>query len=230
MSPDFAHVLSKAASVVFAAGGIIIVTRQVRKPAWFIGRFVVRTMNRSHAGLRSWGLGKVTVPSGATVLDVGCGGGATIAVLAESNPGSKVHGVDFSDASVAVARKTNARLIREGRVNVREAGVSALPYDSNNFDLVTAFETHFYWPNLPSDVKEIQRVLKPGGQVAIVAEVYRGRSMAWLYGPAMGLLRAKYLTVDEHRALLANAGFVDVSVITEKARGWICALGRKAPA
>jgi SAM-dependent methyltransferase len=227
MTPEYAHILSKAASVIFAVGGIVIVTRQVRKPAWFIGRLLVRGMNVSHAGLRSWGLGRVSIAGNATILDVGCGGGGTIAALAAAGAGRKVYGVDFSAASVAVARETNARLIEAGRVGVQEGNVSALPFEPNTFDLVTAFETHFYWPDLPANVKEIQRVLKPGGQVAIVAEVYRGRRMDWLYRPAMGLLRTTYLTLDEHRELLVNAGYVDVDVIAERSKGWMCAIGRK---
>lgn len=227
MTPERARQVSNAVSIVFALGGVLVATRQVRKPAWFLGRGVVRIMNRSHAGLRSWALGKIAIGPNATILDVGCGGGATIAELARLGAGSKVYGVDFSDASVTVARQTNAQLIQEGRVGVQQGNVSALPFDIGAFDIVTAFETHFYWPDLPANVKEIQRVLKPGGRVLIAAEVYRGRSMDWLYRPAMGMLRTHYLTVDEHRALLVDAGYVDVDVIEERAKGWICALGRK---
>ena len=43
------------------------------------------------------------------------------------------------------------------------------------FDLVTAVETHFFWPDLPNDVREVLRVLKPGGTFLLIAEVYRGR-------------------------------------------------------
>jgi SAM-dependent methyltransferase len=227
MASGYAHLLSNAASIIFAVGGVVVITRQVRKPAWFVGRLVVRGMNLSHAELRSWGLGLVSIGENATILDVGCGGGGTIAALAAAGAGRKVYGVDFSDASVAVARATNARLIEEGRVGVQAGNVSALPFEPNTFDVVTAFETHFYWPDLPASVKEIQRVLKPGGQVAIVAEVYRGRTMDWLYRPAMALLNTTYLTLDEHKELLVNAGYVDVDVIDERSKGWMCAIGRK---
>jgi SAM-dependent methyltransferase len=227
MASGYAHMLSNAASIIVAVGGAIVITRQVRKPAWFIGRLVVRGMNFSHAELRSWGLNLASIAGNATILDVGCGGGGTIAALAAAGAGRKVYGVDFSDASVAVARATNARLIEEGRVSVQQGNVSALPFEPDTFDVVTAFETHFYWPDLPANVKEIQRVLKPGGQVAIVAEVYRGRTMDWLYRPAMALLKTTYLTLEEHKGLLVNAGYVDVDVIAERSKGWMCAIGRK---
>ena len=63
--------------------------------------------------------------------------------------------------------------------------------------------------------------------MAIVAEVYRGRTMDWLYRPAMALLNTTYLTLDEHKELLVNAGYVDVDVIDERSKGWMCAIGRK---
>ena len=82
---------------------------------------------------------------------------------------------------------------------------------------------------LPRDVREVFRVLEPSGTFAIIAEAYRGRRNDWLFRPTMTLiLRAAYLTPDEHRRLLLDAGFVDVQVFEEKAKGWICACGRRA--
>jgi hypothetical protein len=78
-----------------------------------------------------------------------------------------------------------------------------------------------------SSLREIIRVLKPGGQVLIVAETYKGRRFDSLYRPAMMLLRATYLTPDEHRGLLTSAGFSPVEIFEEPNKGWLCAVGRK---
>jgi ubiquinone/menaquinone biosynthesis C-methylase UbiE len=163
-----------------------------------------------------------------SVLDVGCGGGRTIEKLVAASPDGRVFGVDYSPASVAVARERNRSSIERGRVEIREASVSSLPFPDEMFDLVTAIETHYYWPDLPADVREVMRALKPGGTFVIIAETYRGRRNDWLYRPVMqGVLRANYLTPEEHRRLLSNAGYRDVQVFEEKARGWICAVGSK---
>ena len=107
--------------------------------------------------------------------------------------------------------------------------MSQLPFADATFDLVTAVETHYYWPDLPHDVREVMRVLKPGAQFAIIAETYRGRSNDWIYRPTMTfVLKAAYLTPEQHRQLLVDAGFADVQVFEEKARGWICAIGRRS--
>ena len=94
---------------------------------------------------------------------------------------------------------------------------------------MTAVETHYYWPDLPRDVREVMRVLKRGGRFLIIAETYRGRRHDWLYRPTMTLvLRAAYLTPAQHRQLLVDAGYAGVQVFEEKSQGWICAIGTRA--
>jgi ubiquinone/menaquinone biosynthesis C-methylase UbiE len=97
------------------------------------------------------------------------------------------------------------------------------------FDLVTAVETHFWWPNLPTDMREICRVLKPGGRLVVIAEVYKGANttvakLAEKYASKTGMT---LLDIDEHRALFANAGYSGVQIIEERDKGWMCGIGRK---
>jgi SAM-dependent methyltransferase len=185
-------------------------------------------MNRSHAGVTAWGLAHVPIEPHFTILDVGCGGGRTIQRLADQASDGKVFGIDYSPASVAASRRTNASAIAAGRADVREGSVSALPFPDGMFDVVTAVETHYYWPHLEADAREVLRVLKPGGRFAIVAESYKGRRFDVVYRLPMTLLHATYLTVDEHKALLNAAGYSEVTVFEEREKGWICAVGRKA--
>ena len=44
-------------------------------------------------------------------------------------------------------------------------------------DVVTAVKTHYYWPDLHADLREILRVLKPGGALVVIAEAYRGQRL-----------------------------------------------------
>jgi len=205
---------------------MMYVARQCRRPSSGVGRLLARRMNAAHDNLTRWGLSHVDVQAGFTILDVGCGGGRTIETLASTATAGQVFGIDYSPASVAVARERNHASIEAGRVHIREGSVSSLPFPEHTFDLVTAVETHYYWPDLGADVREVMRVLKPGGTFTIIAETYRGRRNDWLYRPVMRLvLRATYLTVEQHRRLLADAGYHDVEVFEERARGWICATG-----
>ena len=202
---------------------------QCSKPTGWFGRFTLWRMNSSHSKLTDWGLEHIPIENHHTILDVGCGGGRTVSKLAAIATQGKVYGVDYSEASVAVSKKTNARWTDLGRVEIRQGSVSQLPFPDGMFDLVTAVETHFWWPNLPADMREIFRVLKPGGTFLIIAEVYKGANttasrLAEKYASRTGMT---LLSVDEHRQLFEDADFSDVQVIEKRDKGWICAVGKK---
>src|SRR5256885_7684678 len=136
------------------------VIAQCRKPSGLFGRFVLWDMNRHHSKLTDWGLSHVAIKPNAKVLDVGCGGGRTINKLAAIASAGKVYGIDYSEQSIAVARRANTRWIDIGRVEIKQGSVSQLPFANDTFDLVTAIETHLFWPDLSNDFRGIFRVLK----------------------------------------------------------------------
>jgi ubiquinone/menaquinone biosynthesis C-methylase UbiE len=186
-------------------------------------------MNASHSKLTDWGLGHVPVKKHDTILDVGCGGGETVRKLAAIAADGKVYGVDHSEESVAASKRKNAYGIDNGRVEIRHGSVSRLPFSEGMFDLVTAVETHFWWPDLQNDMQEIFRVLKPDGQLIIIAEVYKGAHamasrLAEKYAGRTGMT---LLSAEEHRQLFTSAGYLDVQLTVDDHKGWICAIGRK---
>jgi len=203
---------------------------QVRKPSRWIGRGFVWVMNLSHSGLTDWGLQHVPIEKRLTILDVGCGGGRTIQKLAAMSADGTIYGVDYAAGSVAASRARNAELIKNGRVQIHRASVSQLPFPDNQFDLVTAVETQYYWPDLPNDMREILRVLKPGGTLIVIAEHFKGGKFDLVQLPVMKLLRSSHLSLDDHRTLFANAGYVQVQTFDEKSKGWFCGVGQKPPA
>ena len=105
--------------------------------------------------------------------------------------------------------------------------MSQLPFPDNTFDLVTAVETQYYRPDLGNDMKEVRRVLKPGGTLVISAESYQGGRFDNVKGMAMKLLRTTRLSVNDHRELFATAGYTDIQTFEEKNKGWFCGMGQK---
>jgi ubiquinone/menaquinone biosynthesis C-methylase UbiE len=202
---------------------------QCKKPRGLFGRLTLSRMNKSHSKLTDWGLTHITVESRFTVLDVGCGGGRTVSKLAAKAAQGKVHGIDYSEESVAASRRYNAQATRAGRVEIHLAEVGKLPFPDNTFDLVTGVETHFWWPDIAAGLREIRRVLKPGGTLILIAEVYKGADAlaSRLCEKSEPITGMKMLTIDEHRDLLASAGFADVRIDALAAKGWITAQGRK---
>lgn len=213
---------------IFGIPLTIYVMNQVRKPTKWVGRIFVGIMNLSHAGVTDWGLEHVQVGEDFTILDIGCGGGRTIEKLAALASKGKVCGVDYANGSVAASRARNANLIDAGRVEIKQASVSQIPYPDNTFDLVTAVETQYYWPDMVNDMQEILRVLKPGGRLLIIAESYGGGKFDWLQGPAMKLLRSKNPGVNEQREYFTQAGYSETQIDEELSQGWLSAVGKKS--
>lgn len=190
-------------------------------PEGFWGRMILRGMNRFHASLAAWAMHLVEWQPQWTVLDIGCGGGANIARLLDLCPEGTVHGIDISEESVAFARKRNKRWL-EKRCFIGQGDVLQLPYKEAQFDAVTAFETIYFWQNLPVAFAEVKRVLRPGGMFLICCEASNPGNDIWTS-------RIAHMTVyspEELKRLLADAGFTGISLY-RKEKEIICILAHK---
>ena len=179
-------------------------------PKGFLGRCMLRFMNFGHAPLTNWGLDHVEFSDGMVMLDIGCGGGATLKRLLKRSPEGMVYGIDISEESVVKAKNVNKQLLNK-QVFVRQGSADSLPWKDQKFDVVTAVETVYFWPNLPQCFQEVKRVLKPGGQFAIMLEVIEGDSIWTNVVEGMTVYSPEML-----KDMLEQAGFGDVKVFRKK--------------
>lgn len=133
----------------------------MRKPQGKLGNIQLKSMNKEHTPVSLWGLKHLDIKSDDIILDVGCGGGINIKRMAQD--AKKVYGIDYSIESVKLSRKVNEKLIDDGKVEIMKGNVKDLPFEDNTFDIVTAFETVYFWPDIEKCFGEVKRVLKPGG-------------------------------------------------------------------
>jgi len=202
---------------------------QSGKPRGWFGRILVRSMNLGHSNLTLWGLSKVVIPEHANVLDIGCGGGRTLETLASLVKLGKAVGIDYSEDSVAVARKRNQKLIVSGRVEVLHGSVSSMPFSDATFDSVTAVESYYFWPDMASDLAEIRRVMKPNGQLVIISGMYLGSKFDKRNMKLIRVGGMRCFSVQEFEDSLHEAGFPDVTVTVEPRKGWICVVSVLGP-
>lgn len=175
-----------------------------------MGRMMLRFMNFGHAPLTNWGLSLLSFHDQMTMLDIGCGGGATLQRLLKHSKDAKVYGIDISEESVAKAKKINADVL-EKQVFVCQGSAEKLPYDNGMFDVVTAVETVYFWPNLPQCLQEVHRVLKPGGCFAIMIEVVEENSI-WT-NVVEGMTA---YSPEELQKMLDEAGFIQTELHRKK--------------
>ena len=133
----------------------------MRKPKGKLGQIQLKSMNKEHTPIALWGLKHLNITDKDIILDVGCGGGININRMAKN--ARKVYGVDYSDESVRVSKEVNKNYINHGKVEIVKGDVQTLPFEDETFDIVTAFETVYFWPNLEKCFGEVKRVLKQDG-------------------------------------------------------------------
>ncbi len=173
------------------------------------GKTMLQRMNHGHAYLRDWAFPMLAWRPGMRILDVGCGGGAAIREMLKLSENSHIDGVDYSETSVKTASETNADELGK-RVTVTRGNICDLPFADNTYDLVTAVETTYFWPDMDKAFHEIFRVLKNGGVVAIINEGSDPDLHTDWPNPdgSMTIYRPEELTT-----FMKNAGFQDVSVV-----------------
>ena len=194
-----------------------------RKPTGCGGRVMVAMMNLCHRPLARWGLSHLRIAPDAAVLDCGCGGGANIRKLLKKCPGGVVKGIDYSPVSVEKAREVNRQAIGEGRCAVMQGSVADMLFADDWFDMVTAFETVYFWPNLPRCFREVFRVLKPGGTFLICNECSDPvKDSKW---PEIINGMTVYRDTQLKDAL-EQAGFREVQTRRNR-MGWLCVTARK---
>lgn len=201
---------------------------QCRKPSGRFGKFVGRSMNFGHTKVRQWGLSHISIQPNSCVLDIGCGGGKTIKEIASSVSKGKVYGIDYSEDMVQLSKKVNDNYIKQGIVEITHGTVSSLPFSDNMFDLATAFETYYFWPDLINDLIEIKRVLKRGAFLLLVNEVYKDDQFEKRNNKWVNLLDMKIHTPDEYKDFLSEAGYQIEKIDSLPEKNWITAVAKKA--
>ena len=131
-----------------------------RNPKGFWGYRVIKAMNgKQHAALPEWVFADLEIKKDAQVLDVGCGGGANVARMLEMCPEGIVTGMDYSTLSLEEANDYNYRAVVDKKCYIVGGNAVQMPRAKELYDLVTAFETVYYWSSLELGLKEIFRAL-----------------------------------------------------------------------
>jgi ubiquinone/menaquinone biosynthesis C-methylase UbiE len=201
--------------------------RQFRKPTGWLGGLASLGMNMGHEKVWRWGLEHIGIQSDATILDVGCGGGGAVKILAQLASRGKVYGVDYSEDALRTARRVNRALIKQGRVVIKHGSVSDLPFPDDTFDLATAFETTMFWPTLLDDLREVQRVLRPGGTLLVANEAYTDARFEERNAKWARLADFQLQTPEETRQCLVEAGYAEVEINTAPDKNWIAVVAQK---
>ena len=173
-----------------------------RRPEGDAGRAMLARMNESHARLVDWGLAHLDLRPNDTVLDIGCGGGNTLARMAECVTEGHLTGIDYAETSV-----------------------EALPFADAHFDAVVTVESFYFWPSPEESLKEVARVVKKGGTFLLLAEIYGRDDLPEGIRAKVAGYDLTNPTPEEFERLFRAAGFSEVTLHFKDGEYWIAVRG-----
>jgi ubiquinone/menaquinone biosynthesis C-methylase UbiE len=144
------------------------IAEHARNARGLLGRLIAFIMAREtwHQNLRA--IDALSIGQGDHVLDIGCGHGRSLTELAARAPRGHIVGVDPSELMIEIAAKRNQQLIGSGRVDVVLSTVESLPFPDDAFDKVLCVHVLYFWKDIETSLREIARVLKPGGRLGLL--------------------------------------------------------------
>lgn len=139
---------------------------QCMKPHGEEGIQTIQNMNENHQSISEFAFSCINVNDDDRILDIGCGGGVNIEKFLKITS-NNVDGLDYSEVSVAESIKRNQKAVDDERCEIIQADVSDMPLEDESYDLVSAFETVYFWPDIGETFKEVSRIIKPNGRFMI---------------------------------------------------------------
>ncbi|MDP4549516.1 class I SAM-dependent methyltransferase [Alkalihalobacillus macyae] len=144
-----------------------IIDEQYGNPKGWLGWFIGEKMVRQHRIETLWTIKQLNLRNDENVLELGCGGGYAMKLLLNHPNVRGVVGLDISKTLIQSAKIRNKKEIKKERAQLVHGNVQNLPFEDNKFSTVFSIHSIYFWEDLSLVVKEIHRVLKPGGSVAI---------------------------------------------------------------
>ena len=186
---------------------------QCMKPHGEEGIQTIRNMNENHKNISEFAFECIDINEDDRILDIGCGGGVNIEKFLKLTT-ANVDGLDYSEVSVKASIKQNQQAADNGRCNIIQADVSDMPIDNGTYDLVSAFETIYFWPDIGETFKEVSRIIKPDGRFMIAqgTDGTHPDDEKWLTTvEGMSVYNASQL-----KEYLLNAGFKSVKIFKKE--------------
>jgi len=177
------------------------IAKQLGNPKGIGGKIIFSVMNRQNRPLYEDVLRLLASADSDSVLDIGCGNGNVLNMLA-NRANCTLTGIDFSKSAIKTALSRNRRFVKNGRMNLACQDMNLLPFPDCSFDMAYSINTVYFWENLDDVLVEIWRILKPNG--IFINALYTNETLGSFPHTKFGYKR---FTPNELTIAGQNAGF-----------------------
>ena len=182
--------------------------RQLRDPNGTFGGIVLSALNIFNDRLIRATVKALDLNQGEALLDIGFGGGKVFGLAARRIGRGKMAGVEPSATAISKVERRYHALIAAGQLTLKPGTAEALPFEDSRFDKACTLNTFYFWPDPIAGLKEIKRVLKPGGR--LVLSVYSEDALR-----SQSITQHGYTirSQAETQSLLEEAGFAVKEIV-----------------
>jgi len=181
---------------------------QFAQPTGLFGRILARGMAWGHGDFYRNTAKVLNLKHDDKYLEIGFGSGLFIKKYASHV--KRIAGLDYSEDMVNLASSINENLIKSGKAEFRQGNVSSLPWENDEFSAVVVIETFFFWPEPVASLKEIYRVLAPGGRLVI--EMAYNKDDGLDHTKHIKKMNLNLYSADEMAKMFKESGFSDIVI------------------
>ena len=181
---------------------------QLCQPSGLFGKFIMANfLNQGNERMNHFAVEQLDIKPTDIVLDIGFGGGVTIAEMLKTIDTGKIYGVDFSQEMLIQSKRKFKQEIESGKVSIEFGDVKQLPFDKNTFDKICTVNTIYFWEEPLASLEEIKRVMKSSSKLVVGI-----RSADKMKQLAVTQYNFRLYDTSAVRDLLIEAGFINISI------------------
>ena len=201
-------------------------SEQARKPSGLFGHIVMQIVfDRGNAFLNGFVNEIMAVQPNDRVLEIGCGTGKLVKMMAKRIDNGLIEGIDFSSTMVEIAQRRNRKNIARGTVTIVEDDFDETTSLNTIFTKACSVNTVYFWKNPQHTVQKVINVLQPAGQLLLAFE-----DIDQLRKRKLNADVFKLYSKNDVARLLTNIGFSDVCIESREKRKLLfhCAVATKS--
>jgi len=143
-------------------------SKQAKKPSGIFGRFFMsRIFDKGNLELNSFVKETLTIKKSDHILEIGCGTGSLLKIIANELENGIVEGIDFSKTMISIAKKKNKRNISKKKAIIRLGNFDELQFEKNSYDKIFSVNTIYFWKNPVMTISKAFFLLKANGMMVL---------------------------------------------------------------